>query len=74
MSNISILAFRDYEFIAAAVIFMYFKGNILGDILNAFSSININPGILCNKVKYQGINYPRNPETIKSTNRKIKLN
>lgn len=51
MSNISILAFRDYEFIAAAVIFMYFKGNILGDILNAFSSININPGILCNKVK-----------------------
>lgn len=47
MSNISILAFRDYEFIAAAVIFLYFKGNILGDILNAFSSININFGILC---------------------------
>lgn len=51
MSNVSILAFRDYEFIAAAVIFLYFKGNVLGDILNAFSSININLGILCNKVK-----------------------
>lgn len=51
MSNISIITFRDYEFIVAAVIFMYFKGNILGDILNVFSSININLGILCNKVK-----------------------
>lgn len=51
MSNISILAFGDYEFITAAVIFMYFKENILGDILNAFSSININFGILFNKVK-----------------------
>lgn len=51
MSNISILAFRDYEFIAAAVIFLYFKGNILGDILNVLSSININLAILCNKIK-----------------------
>lgn len=54
MSNISILAFRDYEFIAAAVIFLYFKGNILGDILNAFSSININLGILHNKSQITG--------------------
>lgn len=54
MSNISILAFRDYEFIAAAVIFLYFKGNILGDILNAFSSININLGISCNKSQITG--------------------